>query len=160
MRTAVAGAISVVLLALAGCAPSGPPYATVAAGIAPVPAGEARLYVYRWLEPYETLAPTVVSLNGTPVGISEPGAVLYRDVAPGQYTISVRSEGVYPNQFKTVVLKPGDTAYVRVESLKSWVVCGGSIDGGASGCGDTFTVELVNPAVAGAEIGDLRFIRG
>jgi hypothetical protein len=160
--SALKSAFALVLLALAGCAPAAPPFASVARGIAPLPAGETRLYFYRWLEPYETNAPTQVSLNGQPVGVSEDGAVLYRDVAPGQYTITVKSWGVYPNQFKTVVLQPGETTYVRIESLRSW--CndsgGGDNSGSASGCYDTFVVEIIDPVAARAEMADLRFIRG
>jgi hypothetical protein len=153
-----------VLLALFGCAPPGPPFASIAATIPPTQPGTARVFFYRWLEPYETLAPSVAFLNGQPIGVTEPGAVLYRDVAPGQYTISVQSEDAFPNQFKTVVLRPGEIAYVRVESLQSWSTCGGGGGdlggGGTSGCRTTFVVQLVDPTVAQSEMHDLRFIRG
>jgi hypothetical protein len=96
--------------------------------------------------------------------LAEAGAVLYRDVAPGQYTIAVQSEDSYPNQFKTVVLQPGETVYARVESLQSWSTCGGgggTFGGGsASGCRTTFVVVIMNPALALAEMRDLRFTRG
>ncbi len=113
------GPMLVLLLGLAGCAPAGPPFASVAATLPPVPAGTARIFFYRWLEPYETLTPTTAFLNGAPVGVTEPGAVLYRDVSGGQYTIAVKSEGVFPDQFKTVTVKPGDTVYVRAASLSN-----------------------------------------
>jgi len=148
------------LLALAGCAPAGPPYDSVAATIPSVPQGAARIYFYRWLEPYETLAATPAMLNGTPVGVTRIGTIFYRDVAPGRYTISVRSQGLYPNQFKTVTIAAGQTMYVRIESLRTWVICGGSVEGGSSSCGDTFTVEIIDPAVAQAEMSGLQFIHG
>src|SRR5579885_3092706 len=145
-------ALFVFLLAVAGCAPGGPPYASVAATIPPVPPGMARIYFYRWLEIYETTAPSVAYLNGQPVGVTETGAVFYRDVPPGQYTIAVQSEEPYPNQFKTVVLQPGQVAYARIESLRSWSSCasGGDGDGGggATSCRDTFVVQLIDPRVA------------
>ena len=153
-------------LALAACARPGQPFASVAATIPPVPQGMARVFFYRWLEPYETVAPTTAYLNGKPVGVLEVGAIIYRDVAPGQYLISVRSDEPYPDQFKTVVLKPGEVVYARVESLKSWSTCGGSgggSDGGggsASGCRDTFVVVIMDPALARAEIGGLLFTQG
>jgi Protein of unknown function (DUF2846) len=164
MRTAVGScALALVLLALVSCAAQGPEFATAAASLPPVPQGEARVYFYRWLEPYETVAESAVMLNGARVGVSQTGAVLYRDVAPGQYTISVGSAGIYPDQFKTVVLSPGQTAYVRIESLRSWCNdAGGGLTGGGTseGCYDTFVVDLIDPAVAKAEMQNLRFIQG
>jgi hypothetical protein len=98
---------------------------------------------------------------GLAIGVSETGAVIYRDEAPGQYTISVDTRGIYPNQFTTVILRPGETAHVRVESLSSWSQCGGGInEGGGSGCADTFVVNVIDAASALAEMGSLRFIRG
>lgn len=159
---ALRGAILLALLGVAGCAPAGPPFASVA--IAPVPPGMARVYLYRWLEPYESVAETTAYFNGQPVGITETGSVLYRDVAPGQYTITVDSWGSYPNQFKTVTMRAGKSAYARIESLKSWAPCGsgeGAAGGGGSeGCWDTFVVQIVDPAVARDEIRDLRFVSG
>lgn len=161
MKATAAAALALVLLALVGCAPAGPPFASVAASVPPVPQGAARLYFYRWLEPYETVAETTVRLNGAPVAVTQTGAVLYRDVAPGVYTISVQSQGVYPNQFKTVTLSPGETGYVRIESLRSWCNDSGGGKGGTSeGCYDTFVVELIDPAVALGEMRNLWFIRG
>ena len=115
------------------------------------------------LEPYESVAETEAFLNGKPVGVTETGAVFYRDVAPGQYTISVHSDGVFPDQFKTVILKPGDVAYARIESIKSWMSCGsggGRSGGTTEGCEDTFVVVMIDPALAQADMHDLRFIRG
>lgn len=162
MRITALSFLALALLALAGCAPAGPPFASAGATLPPVPQGEARIYFYRWLEPYETVAPSTVMLNGAPVGVSETGAILYRDVAPGQYTISVESRGVYPNQFKTVTLAAGQTTYVRIESFRAWCNdSGGGLNGGTSGgCYDTFVVQVIDPAVALGEMRDLRLIRG
>ena len=156
------GVLLLILLAASSCAPPGPPFASVAGTIPPPPPGTARIFFYRWLEPYETLSPTTAFLNNQPVGVTEPGSVLYRDVAPGQYLISVQSEGQYPNQFKTVVLQPGDVTYVRIESLRSWMPCsgGGWAGGGGEGCWDTFVVVIIDPAIALSEMASLRFIRG
>jgi hypothetical protein len=159
-------ALVLVLLAFGGCEPPGPPFATAAATIPPPAQGMARIFFYRWLEPYETTAPTTVSLNGKPAGLSELGTVLYRDVAPGQYTISVQSDEPYPFQFKTVVLEPGEVAFARIESLQSWSSCGGGGGGGdgtggsVTGCRTTFVVVMMDPRVAQYEMRDLRFIRG
>lgn len=146
-------------LLLGGCAvaPGGPRFAQVAPTLPPVPADAARFFFYRLLEPYETLAWTPVYLNGQEVGVSQPGTVLSRDVAaPGTYTIAVRSEGVYPNQFKTVAVRPGDVVYARIESLRNWY------EGGAEREWhyDTFVVEIVDPPTAAREMAGLRFIAG
>ena len=158
------GLVFLVLFGVSSCAPPGPPFASVAATIPPPPPGMARVFFYRWLEPYETLSRTIAFLNNQPVGLTEPGAVLYRDVAPGQYLISVQSEGRYPNQFKTVVLEPRDITYVRIESIRSWSPCGGGGGkgggGGNEGCWDTFVVVIMDPTVARSEMGYLRFIQG
>ncbi|HXQ52766.1 MAG TPA: hypothetical protein VN802_16855 [Stellaceae bacterium] len=162
MPTACRRAFLVLVLILAGCVAPGPPFASVASTIPPPPPGSARIFLYRWLEPYETVAMTTAYFNGSAVGVTETGTVLYRDVAPGRYTISVWSEGVYPDQFKTVTVGPGQVVYARIESLSSWSVCGG-FDvsmGGAAGCWDTFVVNIMDPAVALSEMQSLRFIRG
>jgi hypothetical protein len=142
--------------ALLGCA-EGPRFAQVAATVPPVPAGAARIFFYRWLEPYETLSWTPVYLNGATVAVSQPGTVLYRDVPPGTYAIAVRSEGVYPGQFKTVAVGPGQVLYVRIESLSSWYSGGGPLRDWQH---DTFVVNLVDPETAGRETQDLRYIPG
>ena len=55
----------------------------------------------------------------------------------------------------------GETAYVRIESLRSWCNDSGGGTGGTSGgCYDTFVVNIVDPAVARAEMRNLWFIPG
>ena len=158
---AIRSAVLPILLAISACAPAEPPFGTVASDIPPLQAQSARLYFYRALEPYETNAPTTAYLNGKEVAVAWMGSVTYRDVAPGQYLISVFSRGRYPNQFKTVVLRPGETAYVRIDSLKNWAPCGGGGDFGIGiqGCVNTFVVQIVAPAEAQFEMRDLSFVR-
>ena len=158
-------AVLLVLVALIACAPQGPPFISAAGAIPPVQQGMARIFFYRWLELYETTAPSAVYLNGKEVGVSETGATFYRDVPAGQYLVAVRSDEPFENQFKTVVLRPGDVAYARIESLKSWSSCGGGGGsagggGGVSGCRDTFVVVMMDPQTAQFEMRDLRFING
>ena len=154
MRVASRGLLFGLVLMLAGCARP-PLFAQAGPGLAPIPAGEARIYLYRNLEIYESIAPTEAYLNGKQVGVAWPGAVLYRDVAPGTYLIAVHSEGWYFDQFKTVTLKAGDTLYARVDSLHAWY-CEGIIN---TGCPyETFVVNLIAPQVAASEILPLYFI--
>jgi hypothetical protein len=106
-----------VLLALGGCSPV-PSFTE-----APPPAVQqnaARIVVYRWLEPYETLLVARVDLDGRPLGYAQNGAAFFRDVAPGDHTISIVSRVQFPGQTATVTLRPGETLYVRVASLSSW----------------------------------------
>lgn len=122
--------------------------------IPPIPAGEARLYFYRDANIYDGLLTTIVSLNGVPVGASELGTVFYRDVAPGTYRIEARSDKLYPAQFRTVAVAPGTSTYVRVQTLPYW---------GQSGWqwqGNTFILNIVNPAMAEQEMIPLQRIRG
>jgi hypothetical protein len=108
----------------------------------PVAAGMARLYFFRDQAPNDPQDWTTVSLNGRKVGDSAPGTVFYRDVPPGRYEVSVRSDLLYPDQFKTVTVASGDVVYAKIASLPHW---------GATGWGSiatTFVVVIVNPALA------------
>lgn len=119
-----------------------------------VPPGKARLYFYRDATTYDGLQWTTVSLNGATVGAAAPGTVFYRDVAPGRYQVSARSDKLYPNQAKTVVLGPGTTTFVKVEPQPYW---------GQTGWlwfGNTFIVAVVDPAVGQDQISSLRLTPG
>lgn len=140
-------------LLLSACAggPDGPPFATVA--MPPIAPGQARIFFYRDLVISESLARPWIYLNGIRTVMSEPGGVSYRDVPPGTYHITVDSEGIYPNQFKTIVLPPGQTLYVKIQSLASW-------DEGWNWQHDTFVVALISPAQAQAELSAMRYVSG
>ena len=146
------------LLALAACTgPSGTPFSEVAASVPPIPPDRGRIYFYRDYEPYESLSRPPLFLNGEPAGASIPGGVFYRDVAPGTYEIKVLSLGLFPNQFKTVVVKPGDTFYAKIESLRSW---SGNDNGDiASFVSDTFVVVLIDPNQARNELNLMRYVQ-
>jgi len=116
----------------------------------PIAADLARVYFYRAFEPYESLARPWIYLNGKALTVSEPGGVLFRDVRPGAYDISVYSPGIYPNQFKQVVLRPGDTLYVRIDSLRNWYR-------GFNWERDTFVVTLIGESEASVEMAALRY---
>jgi len=131
------------------------PFSAVEANLPPPAPGLARIYFYRALSYYDLPEGTSVYLNQQTVGFSRIGTVFYRDVTPGSYFISVLSRGAYPNQFKTVQTKPGQTWYVRIESLESWSGYGG---GDTDVHGATFTVNLINPAAARQEIRALSYL--
>ncbi len=147
-------ALLVPVVALAGCA-APPPYGMVAATLPPVPAGAARIYVYRQNEPYETHDFATVLLNGVRAGSVGNGALFYRDVAPGPYAVTIIGTEPFPNQFKTVVLRAGETGYARIESLSAWTTCTTISD-----CYPTFVVRLVDPATALSEMQRLALSAG
>lgn len=149
--------VLLIMFALSACAANEPSFGSVASNLPPLPAGQARIFFYRWLEPYESLSMSTVYLNGAPVGASQTGAVLYRDVAPGEYFISVYSRGTYPDQFKTVPVAAGQVVYVRIESLSNYQGACGSW----GGCPvDDFVVQVVGAGVASKEMQSLKFIQG
>lgn len=119
-----------------------------------VPATKARLIFYRAGNPYDGLVWTRVSLNGERVGASAPGTVFYRDLAPGTYAVTVDSEKLYPNQFKTVAVAAGSTTFVKVVGLPYWG------QSGMQWSGYTFIVAVIDPAIGQYEIGPLHLTSG
>ena len=107
------------LLILAGCSQV-PPTSSVA--IPPLPAGEARIWIYRNDGPYESQDRPYLRLNGQVAGIVEPNGAFYRDVPPAHYAVTVDSYGVpYPNQFAQVDLGAGQEAFIKVLSMRERV---------------------------------------
>jgi hypothetical protein len=139
--------ILIAALALSACvgAYDGTPKFAGEATLPPLAPGLSRLFFYRPLEYYDVELGTTAYLNRQPVGFLRTGSILYRDMPPGSYFVSVLSRGAYPDQFKTVQIGAGQVWYFRIESLQSWSGC----FGGADGCrGDTFTVNVMDPAIA------------
>lgn len=134
-----------------GGAPAGSTFAQVATQVPPMPPDCVRIFFYRDYEPYESLGRPYVTLNGHVAGISEPGGVFYRDVAPGRYIISVRSPTFYPGQDKSVEIGAGQTAYAKVESLRSYNSGDEFYDP------DTFAVMVVNPTEGQRDIASKRY---
>ncbi len=122
--------------------------------ISPVPSGLARIYFYRDWEPYDSLSRPLIYLNDAASQISEPGGISFRDLPPGDYHISVDSQGTYPHQFKELVLRAGDVRYVKIQSLRNWYRHGMAFER------DTFIVELIPERQAQSEIGDKRYVPG
>ena len=122
--------------------------------------GYARIWLYRDYEPYQSLARPYVRLNGAIVAISEPGGSFYRDVAPGQYTLTVDSIGQDVNQFTTVAVAAGQQVYLKIEVLGFWYYGGGTARGGGAWARPTFYTRLQLPQVAVAEIAHSRFYGG
>ena len=140
------------LLLLTGCSQV-PPTSSVV--IPPVPAGGARIWIFRNEGLYESKDRPYLRLNGQVAGISEPNGAFYRDLPPGHYTVSVDSYGVpYPNQFAQLDLGAGQEAFINVVSTRERV--GG---GGDSGFGlrAIFYAWLIPPDEARPEISSIPF---
>ncbi len=158
-RPAHAGA-AMLLLAMAACVQAPPPTASVA--IPPIPAGEARVWFYRPIDAYDSMATPYIRMNDAIVAISQPEGASYRDVPAGPYHITVDSYGKDFNQDKNVQLAAGDELYCKIVSLRAWVstTSGGGGDSGGGG-GDygrnTFYVWLIPPETARNEVARAAF---
>ena len=83
--------------------------------------------------------------------VSEPGGVFYRDVPPGKYLVAISHDTLYPNEDKTVSIAGGQTAFVKIESLRSYN------SGDSSYEPDTFVVAVVGPADGQRDIATKRY---
>jgi hypothetical protein len=146
-----AGAV-VSLLATAACIESPPPTASVT--IPPIPAGDARVWFYRPIDAYDSMAAPYIRMNDAIVAVSMPLGASYRDVPAGSYHIAVDSYGKDIGQDKDVQLAVGQELYVKVVSLRSWITAGGSgPDGGGGDNGrNTFYVWLIPAETARGEV--------
>jgi hypothetical protein len=143
----------VLLLATAACIKSPPPIASIA--IPPVPAGDARVWFYRPIDAYDSLATPFIRMNDQIVAVSMPSGASYRDVPAGPYHIAVDSYGTDSNQDKDVQLAAGQELYVKVVSLRSWSTASGASgpDGGGGDYGrDTFYAWLIPAEIARDEV--------
>jgi hypothetical protein len=136
---------------------------TAAVTVPPIRPGEARVWFYRNGGPYDGVGTPYLRMNEAIVGVSEPGGASYRDVPAGPYHITVDSYGKDFNQDKNVQLAAGQELYVKIVSLRAWIVGGG---GGGEGSGgsdyarDTFYVWLIPPEIARADVARSAFYGG
>ena len=110
------------------CCRSGPTMAEAVAQVPPVTAGLARVWFLRQFQPYQTNAVPMISANGAPVGLSQPGTAFYRDFAPGAYSFSVPSYGVDFGQTADLNLTASQQVFLEVQSLRGWASCGDSCE--------------------------------
>lgn len=143
--------MAALLVGSAGCVGLAPVTATPIIG--PLPAGAARVWVYREYEPNETLGRPYVRFNGQIVGISEPGGSFYRDVQPGTYSVTVDSVGKDLYQFASVSLGAGQTTFIKVESSRDW-------ESSLTYRRDTFYTRVISPEMAQRELGRSQFFSG
>jgi hypothetical protein len=157
---APAAALAIVAACLVGLPPS--PAGAATAALAAPPPGYGRIWIYRYYEPYQSLATPYVRLNGRIVAVSQTSGSFYRDVPAGTYHITVDSLGRDVDQFATVAVVPGQTVYVQIQVSRYWDCGGGGGNrGGGSGwCRPTFYTRLQLPQVAEAAIAHMPFYGG
>jgi hypothetical protein len=148
-------AACVLLFTIVSCAPLPP---TAAVPVPPIPAGEARVWFYRDLGPYDALGTPFLRMNGAIVGVSEPGGAQYRDVAPGQYHVTVDNYLPDFNQSREVYLFPGQQLYFKIVSLKNWIAGGNRFSSDFHR--DTFYVWEIAPEVAQGDVARSQFYGG
>ena len=139
--------VSALLLIASGCAARQPVTEV------PIPAGQARIWVYRIWLPSESLNLANIDVNGVYFGSVENGGVFYRDVPPGTYHIVPESWAhdlsTTPNQDTNVAVAPGQQVYIKIVDLTSWAI---SVSVSRNFQRDAFWAYLIPPQVAQAEI--------
>jgi hypothetical protein len=150
--SSVAGMLA---LAIASCAQLPP---TAAVAVPPIPAGAARVWFNCDSGPYDGLGTPFLRMNGAIVGVSEPGGALYRDLAPGQYHVTVDNYLSDATQARDVYLFPGQQAYFKIVSLKNWIAGGNRF--ASDFHRDTFYVWQIAPEVAQGDVARSGFYGG
>jgi len=125
----------------------------------PAPGGTARIVVYRDVGVYEFADVLKVDFNGAKTADLGAGNLVYRDVAPGTYTVTFTPTRAVPDQFKSVPLAAGNVVYLKLVSF-SEETCGAALAGG-SGCRQhAYVTVFVDPQVAQREIQGLKLPEG
>ena len=98
--------------------------------VAPAPPPVARVWFYRDLDPYESMAEPYLRADGAVICTSVPGGAFYRDLPPGRHRLSVDS--YIDDKYQTVDVDavPGREVYVRVVPNNNYVEGGGEFSGG------------------------------
>ena len=124
----------------------------------PQPPGTARLVFYRALHYYNygSFQVLTLALNNNVVGTLPQDAAIYRDVAPGAYTVSFSPTSSAPDQFKTITAAAGNVVFIRIDELPKR--CTGFDGGGCSIAG--FTSTVIGPSTAQNEMRALPLLRG
>lgn len=148
IRIAWAASLLSAVTGLAGCALPSPQQLAEKNRVltSPPPPGEARIWIFRTFEPEISEQTPYVRINGRIVGLALLGSAFYRDVPPGDYSITVESRGSAPNQFAHIGLGSGQTVYVKIDANAWWA-------GLCWRCQiDTFYTLVQSPELALAEL--------
>jgi hypothetical protein len=112
----------------------------------PGPGAAARVWFYRDLNPYESLAEPYIRVDGGVTGSSIPGTAFYRDLPAGRHRVSVDSYINDKNQTIDVDAVPGRELYVKVVPNDDFVEGGGEYSGGYHR--NSYVLWLYPPEVA------------
>ena len=113
--------LSAIVLAsafLAGCA-SGPKFSEISSSIAPIPAGDGRVYFFRSSSMLGAAVQPDIRINGDVVGTSKPGGFFYVDRPAGSYAAAAATETENTIAF---TLDPGETKYLRTSPSMGFLV--------------------------------------
>lgn len=137
LKLAVIGAV----IALTGCAASGPKFSAMQASTPAVNADQGRVYFYRKDSMFGAALQPAVVLDGAEVGKSQPGGYFYVDAASGSHEASTSTEATNKVSF---VLAKGEVKYVRTAPSIGLLV-------------GRVVPELVNADEANKELNDLSY---
>lgn len=137
LKFAVIGAV----IALTGCAASGPKFSAMQASTPAVNADQGRVYFYRKDSMFGAALQPAVIMDGAEVGKSQPGGYFYVDAASGSHEASTSTEATNKVSF---VLEKGEVKYVRTAPSIGLLV-------------GRVVPELVNADEANKELNDLSY---
>ncbi len=137
LKFAVIGAV----IALTGCAASGPKFSAMQASTPAVNADQGRVYFYRKDSMFGAALQPAVVMDGAEVGKSQPGGYFYVDAASGSHEASTSTEATNKVSF---VLEKGEVKYVRTAPSIGLLV-------------GRVVPELVNADEANKELNDLSY---
>lgn len=124
----------------AGCA-TGPRVAEVRNRIPPIPDGMGRIWFYRAGDLQGSAVQPAIRLNGQTIGDSVPGGAFFRDVPPGEYTVSTATE---VERRITFPIAAGEERFVRTNIGMGFFI-------------GRVTPELVDGASARPTVAELSF---
>jgi len=98
------------VVALTGCAASGPKFSAMQASTPVLNADQGRIYFYRNSSMLGAALQPAVMMDGSEVGKSQPGGYFYVDATTGSHEASTSTEATNKVSF---VLEKGEVKYVR-----------------------------------------------
>jgi hypothetical protein len=123
--------------------------------IPPIPAGQARIWIYRGSQPTSPFNyPHVeaITLNGATIGYERLGGAFYRNVPPGHYVIAAPGLPLDNDESTAVDLAAGQEAYLKLDAI-GW-------PGGGENMVDVYALHLIPPQIGHTVVAQLAFLGG
>lgn len=108
----------------------------------PLPEDQGRIYFYRLAKLWGAGLYPKIRLNGEAIGKPIAGRFFLKDVEPGTYEITIRTEVL---RKLVLTISAGQTRHVRISAGLGWLT-------------GRFRLELVAPETAQTEMKELMFI--